>query len=298
MSKPNTLITGAGGQLGKLVINQVIERTPANRVAALVRSATQAGPLNRLGVDARIGDYTDGNSLDRAFGGIERLLFISSNDLVARRAQHRNVIDAAKRAGVKLIAYTSLLHADRSPLGLARDHRDTEADLRDSGVPFVVLRNGWYTENYTQAIAAAITHGTFLGSAGNGRIASAARRDYAEAAAAVLLSADDQAGRIHELAGESAYTLPQFVAEIAKQTGQEIVYRNLPQEAFRAALQSAGLPAPLAALLADSDVGASQDGLYDDGRALNRLIGRPTTPFAQTIAEAVAPLIAPRAAAK
>src|ERR1700678_1331450 len=169
MSKPNILVTGAAGQLGKLVIGQLIARTPANRVAALVRSASQASPLSRLGVEARIGDYTDGNSLDRALVGVERLLFISSNDLVSRRAQHRNVIEAAKRAGVKLIAYTSLLHADRSQLGLARDHRDTEADLRDSGVPFVLLRNGWYTENYTQAIPAALTHGAFLGSAGVGR---------------------------------------------------------------------------------------------------------------------------------
>ena len=287
MSKPNILITGAGGQLGKLVIDQLTARAAGARVAALVRSAGQADALSRLGAEAHIGDYTDGKSLDRAFAGIERLLFISSNDLVSRRVQHRNVIDAAKRAGVKLIAYTSLLHADRSPLGLGRDHRDTEADLRDSGVPFVVLRNGWYTENYTQAIPAALTHGAFLGSAGNGRIASAARGDFAEAAAAVLLSADNQAGRIYELAGDNAYTLPQFVAEIAKQSGQPIAYQNLPQQAFREALQSAGLPAPVAALLADCDTGASQVALYDDGRALSRLIGRPTTPFAQTIAEAV-----------
>jgi NAD(P)H dehydrogenase (quinone) len=287
MSKPNILVTGAGGQLGKLVIDQLIARTPTNRVAALVRSASQADALNRLGVEAHIGDYTDSDSLDRALAGVERLLLISSNDLVARRAQHRNVIEAAKRAGVKLIAYTSLLHADRSQLGLARDHRDTEADLRNSGVPFVALRNGWYTENYTQAIPAALAHGAFLGSAGNGRIASAARRDFAEAAAAVLLSADNQAGRIYELAGDRAYTLPQFVAEIAKQTGQAIAYQNLPQQAFRDALQSAGLPVPVADLLADSDAGASQDGLYDDGRALSRLIGRPTTPFAQTIADSL-----------
>ena len=287
MSKPNILVTGAGGQLGKLVIDQLTARSTGTRVAALVRSAGQADTLNRLGVEARIGDYTDGKSLDRAFAGIERLLFISSNDLVSRRAQHRNVVEAAKRAGVKLVAYTSLLHADRSPLGLGQDHRDTEADLRDSGVPFVVLRNGWYTENYTQAIPAALAHGAFLGSAGNGRIASAARRDYAEAAAAVLLSADDQAGRIYELAGDDAYTLPQFVAEIARRTGQPIAYQNLPQQAFREALQSAGLPAPVAALLADSDAGASQDGLFDDGRAMSRLIGRPTTPFAQTIAESL-----------
>ena len=287
MSKPNILVTGAGGQLGRLVIDQLIARSTGTRVAALVRSAGQADTLNRLGVEARIGDYTDGNSLDRAFAGIARLLFISSNDLLSRRAQHRNVIDAAKRAGVKLVAYTSLLHADRSPLGLGRDHRDTEADLRDSGVPFVVLRNGWYTENYTQAIPAALAHGAFLGSAGNGRIASAARRDYAEAAAAVLLSADNQAGRIYELAGDDAYTLPQFVAEIARRTGQPIAYQNLPQQAFREALQSAGLPAPVAALLADSDAGASQDGLFDDGRAMSRLIGRSTTPFAQTIAESL-----------
>jgi len=207
---------------------------------------------------------------------------------VGRRfPQHQAVIAAAGRSGIKLLAYTSVLHADGSPLGLAGEHRETEACLRASGLPFVLLRNGWYTENYTASIPAALHHGVLLGAAGAGRIASAARVDYAAAAAAVLLGAD-QAGRTYELAGDTSYTLAEFAAELSRQTGKAIPYQDLPEAEYRGVLVGAGLPEGLAALLADSDAGAARGGLLDEGRQLSRLIGRPTTPLAEVVAAALA----------
>lgn len=210
----------------------------------------------------------------------------TSSEVGQRVPQHRAVIDAAQRAGVKLLAYTSLLHADVSPLGLAAEHQATEALLRASGLPHVILRNGWYTENYAASVPAALAHGVLLGSAGTGRIASAARADYAEAAAAVLTQ-DDQAGRVYELAGDTAYTLAELAAEITTQSGKEIAYKDLPEADYKAILLGAGLPEGLAALLADSDVGASKGGLFDDSRQLSQLIGRPTTRLATSIAPSI-----------
>ncbi|GAB7521654.1 SDR family oxidoreductase [Paraburkholderia sp. 2C] len=289
MSKEsNVLVTGAAGQLGRLVIDALLKTVPAERVHALVRNAKAAQSLASLGVKTHIGDYDEPGTLDAAFAGIDRVLLISSNDLGGRLVQHGNVIEAARRARVRLVAYTSLLHANTSTLGLARDHRQSESLLRESGVPFVVLRNGWYTENYAATIPVAIEHGVMLGSAGNGRISSAARADYAAAAAAVLSTADIQPGRIYELAGDQAFTLAQFAAEVARQARKTVAYRDLPETEFKAALVAAGLPEPVAALLSDSDRGASEGGLFDEGGELGRLIGRQTTPFAETIAATLA----------
>jgi NAD(P)H dehydrogenase (quinone) len=287
-TEPTILVTGAAGQLGQLVLRALLDTLPAERIYAMVRSERAAASVATLGVHVRIGDYAQAHSLDAAFAGIGRALLISSNQLGQRAAQHANVIAAAKRAGVGLLAYTSLLHADTSPLGLAEEHRQSEAALRASGVPFVVLRNGWYTENYTAAIPAALTHGALFGSAGAGRISSAARADYAAAAAAVLTAADVPVGRIYELAGDSAYTLAQFAAELSAQTHRSIAYHDLPESEYKAALLAAGLPEPVAALLSDSDNCAARDALFDDKGELRALIGRPTTPFEQTIAAALA----------
>jgi NAD(P)H dehydrogenase (quinone) len=285
---PRILVTGATGQLGRLVIEALLDIDPAAQISAIVRDAKAAAALSARGVQVHVADYDKPETLDAAFAGIDRLLLISSNDLGHRFPQHRNVIEAAKRAKVKLLAYTSVLHADTSTLGLAEEHRQTEAALRASGVPFVLLRNGWYTENYAASIPSALQHGALLGSAGDGRIASAARVDYAVAAAKVLLSDQDQAGKVYELAGDASYTLTQFSAEIARQSGKAVAYNNLPEPEFKAVLVSVGLPEDLAALLADSDAAASQGALFDDSRQLSTLIGRPTTPLASSIATALA----------
>ena len=281
------LVTGASGQLGRLVVDQLLATVPAGQVAATVRTREAAVALAARGVQARIADYDRPDSLDAALAGVGRVLLISSSDLGRRVEQHRNVIEAAKRAGVGLLAYTSVLHADTSPLGLAGEHRDTEVLLQHSGVPFVLLRNGWYTENYTASIPAALVHHALFGSAGEGRIASAARADYAAAAVAVLTAAQDMAGRTLELAGDEAYSLPELAAEIARQSGRPVGYTNLPEADYRAALVGAGLPEALASLLADSDTGASKGALFDDSRQLGALIGRPTTPMAATVAMAL-----------
>lgn len=207
---------------------------------------------------------------------MEKLLLISSSEVGQRAPQHRNIINAAKSAGVQLIAYTSLLHADTSPLGLRAEHIETENDLAQSGIHFVLLRNGWYSENYLASVPAALEHGAFIGSAGDGKIASASRQDYA-AAAAKVLSLDNQAGKVYELAGDEAWTLTELAEKLSALTGKSVVYQNLSEADFAAALQNAGLPEGFARLLADSDVGASKGGLYDDSHQLSRLIGRPTT---------------------
>lgn len=276
------VVTGATGQLGRLAIAELLKRVPAAEIAALARDPAKAADLAALGVAVRKGDYTDPAALEVAFAGADKLLLISSSEVGRREAQHRNAIAAAKAAGVKLIAYTSILHADTTPLGLGAEHRATEAMLRESGIPHVLLRNGWYTENYLASAPAAVAHGVLLGAAKDGRIASAARADYAAAAAAVL-TGEGHAGKVYELAGDAAYTLAEFAAEVGKASGKPMVYRDLPEAEFRAALEGVGLPAPLAALLADSDAGAAAGGLYDGGRALSRLIGRPTTPMAESV---------------
>ena len=280
-------ITGASGQLGRLVIAELLKSVPANKLVAVARNPGKAADLAALGVQVRRGDYTLPDTLADALAGVDKLLLISSSEIGQRVAQHANAIAAAKSAGVQLLAYTSILHADSTPLGLVDEHRQTEALLAQSGLPFVLLRNGWYTENYAASIPAALQYGVLLGSAGEGRIASAARADYAAAAAAVLLS-QGQAGKVYELAGDASYTLSDFAAEIAKQSGKPVAYQDMPPADFAAALKHAGLPEGLADLLADSDAGASRGGLFDDSRTLSTLIGRPTTPMPEVIRKALA----------
>lgn len=279
-------ITGANGQLGRLVIEALLQRLPATELVALVRDPGKAQDLAAKGISVRQADYNQPATLDQAFVGIDRLLLISSSEVGQRAAQHRAVIQAAKAAGVQLLAYTSLLHADQSMLGLAAEHRDTEQALREAGVPYVLLRNGWYHENYCAGLPTAIAHGAILGCAQDGRISSAARADYAQAAAAVL-TRDDQAGRIYELAGDRAYTLSELAAELSRQTGKAVAYLNLSEDDYKSALLEAGLPEGFAALLADSDTGVSHGHLFDASSDLSTLIGRPTTPIAEAVAAAL-----------
>ncbi|MFP1768295.1 SDR family oxidoreductase [Lonsdalea quercina] len=282
-------VTGATGQLGRLVIEALLKKVPADQIVAAVRNPSKAQDLADRGVLVRQADYNQPATLATAFQGVDKLLLISSSEVGQRTAQHRAVIDAAKVAEVGLIAYTSLLRADTSPLMLGEEHRQTEAALKASGVPFVLLRNGWYTENYAASIAPALAHDAYIGSAGEGRIASATRADYAQAAAVVLLN-DDQAGKVYELAGDDSYTLTEFAAEISRQSGKTIGYVNLPVAEFANALKGAGLPDGLADVLADSDAGAATGALFDDSKTLGRLLGRPTVSYQKVIADTLASL--------
>jgi NAD(P)H dehydrogenase (quinone) len=279
-------ITGATGQLGRLVIAELLKKTPAREVVAVVRDPAKAVDLAASGVTIRQASYDDRAALEAAFEGVERVLLISSNELGSRVVQHGNVIAAARDAGVKLLAYTSVLHADRSTLGLAKEHLETEKVLADSGVPFTLLRNGWYTENYTASIPTVLAHGVLAGSAGEGRISSTGRQDYAEAAAAVL-TGPIEAGKVHELAGDESYTLVDLAAEISRQSGRSVSYQDLPEADYAALLLQAGLPAPYAELIADSSRGAGAGDLFDSGRELSNLIGRPTRPLAESVREAL-----------
>lgn len=275
-------ITGATGQLGQLVIEELLKTVPASQIVAIVRNPAKAEALSNQGIMVRQGDYTDQAAFTTALNGVDKLLLISSSEVGQRATQHQNVINAAKAAGVKFIAYTSLLHADTSPLGLHVEHVETEKSLAESGVPYALLRNGWYTENYLASAPPALEHGVFIGAAGEGKIASATRADYA-AAAAKVVSEDGHAGNVYELAGDSAWTLSELAAELSKQSGKPVAYQNLSEADFAAALKGVGLPAGLADMLADSDTGASKGGLFDDSRTLSKLIGRPTTTLAESV---------------
>lgn len=275
-------ITGATGQLGHLVLQNLLKTTAASQIVAIVRNPAKAEALSQQGIVVRQADYTDEAAFTAALQGVDKLLLISSSEVGQRTPQHRNVIHAAKAVGVKFIAYTSLLHADKSPLGLHVEHVETEKMLADSGIPYALLRNGWYTENYLASAPPALEHGVFIGAAGDGKIASATRADYAEAAARVIAE-EGHAGKVYELAGDEAWTLSELAAALSKQSGKNVVYQNLSEADFAAALKSVGLPAGLADMLADSDVGAAKGGLFDDSRTLSALIGRPTTPLAESI---------------
>ena len=275
-------ITGATGQLGQHVIETLLKTVPASQIVAIVRNPAKATALSQQGITVRQADYSDEAAFTTALQGIDKLLLISSSEVGQRAPQHRNVINAAKAAHVKFIAYTSLLHADTSPLGLADEHVATEQMLAESGIAHALLRNGWYTENYLASAPAALEHGVFIGAADEGKIASATRADYAAAAARVI-SEDGHAGKTYELAGDAGWTLSQLAAELAKQSGKKVVYQNLSEADFAAALKGVGLPAGLADMLADSDTGASKGGLFDDSHTLSKLIGRPTTPLADSV---------------
>ena len=276
-------VTGSTGHLGRLVIDKLKKKISAGDIVALARSKQKGA---NLGVEVREADYEKPETLNGALQGIDTLLLISASEVGKRVTQHRNVIEAAKKAGIKWIVYTSLLHADKSELSLADEHRATEAELKKSGIPFTLLRNGWYTENYTGSIPGALAGGAFIGSAGNGKISAAARTDYADAAIAVL-TAKGQQGKIYELAGDGFFTLADLAAEISRQTGRNIPYKNLPEAEYASALKGFGLPDGMAQAIAGWDVAASKGALFDGGRQLSALIGRPTTPLSVVVGEAL-----------
>lgn len=276
-------VTGATGQLGRLVIERLRTRVPPADIVALARTPSKGADL---GVEVREADYSRPETLATALAGVDTLMMISASEVGRRVPQHRNLIEAAIKAGVRRVVYTSLLHADRSTLNLAPEHVETEAMLEASGLSVTVLRNGWYTENYTASAASAVANGALHGSAGEGRIASAARADYADAAVAVLTTPGHE-NRTYELAGDSAYTLADLAAEISRQTGRNIPYVDLPPAAYTAALTAAGVPAPWPDTLPSLDVEVARGALFDDSRVLSTLIGRPTTSLAASVAAAL-----------
>ncbi|MGW7291213.1 SDR family oxidoreductase [Streptomyces xiamenensis] len=280
------VVTGATGQLGRLVIDALLASVPADRVAAVVRDAAKAADLAERGVQLRIADYDDPASLRGAFAAGDRVLLISGNEVGRRIPQHTAVIDAAREAGVALLAYTGVLGGPAADFTLAEDHKGTEEAILASGLPYTFLRNGWYHENYTAQLGPVLEHGQVVSAAGEGRVASASRADYAAAAAAVL-TGEGHENTVHELSGDTAWSFAEYAAEIARLSGKDITYNAVTAERQTANLEAAGLPEPYAAILVDVDLAIGRGLLAATPGDLARLIGRPTTPIADAIADAL-----------
>ncbi|BCJ53155.1 NAD(P)-dependent oxidoreductase [Actinoplanes sp. NBRC 14428] len=277
------VVTGATGHLGRLAVESLIGRgVPAAEIVAIGRSVEKIQDLADRGVVVKQASYDEPDTLREAFAGADKLLFVSASEPGKRIQQHTNVIEAAKEAGIGKVVYTSIPRADTSPLILASEHRVTEQALTESGVPSVFVRNSWYLENYD--LKGALEHGLY-GAAGEGKISIATRADYAEAAAAAVLTDDEQ--RVYELGGEGV-TLAELAAVVSQQSGREVAYTDLGPEKYTEFLVSVGVPEGFAAILADSDKHAAEGALHTGTEDIEKLLGRPVTPLAQAVAAALA----------
>jgi len=278
-------VTGATGKLGRLVLDELLEQTDPANIVALARDPTALQAYDQKGVQVRKADYDDPASLEAALAGVDRVLLISGNAVGQRERQHGAVIEAAKKAGVGYLAYTSILKGDRSPLSLFNEPATTEKLLADSGLNYDVLRNGWYSENYTMGLAPSLESGKILGSVGEGKLSTASRADFAAGAAAALLKG--KGGDVYELAGDEAWTMQDFAAEVSRQSGRQVEYVDQAESDYAKTLEGAGLPPPVASMLASTSALSGEGALYDDSKSLSRLSGKPTTPIRETIGEAL-----------
>ncbi|QIB44174.1 SDR family oxidoreductase [Streptomyces aureoverticillatus] len=281
------VVTGATGHLGRLVVEGLLAAgVPAGQVAAVVRNKEKAADLAERGVELRVADYNAPETLAGVFGAGDKVLLVSGSEVGRRVPQHRAVIDAARAAGVAHLVYTGVLGGPDADFDLADEHKATEQAVLDSGLPYTFLRNGWYHENYTEHLAPVLAHGAVVGSAGGGRVASAARADYAAAAVAVL-TGEGHEGRAYELSGDVAWTFPEYAAEVAARSGKPVAYRQVAPAEHLAVLTGAGLPEPMAAILVDVDAAIARGLLAGGSGDLSRLIGRPTTPLTDAVAAAL-----------
>ncbi|MEU9749421.1 SDR family oxidoreductase [Streptomyces niveus] len=281
------VVTGATGHLGRLVIESLLTAdVPAGEIVAVARDRAKAAPLAARGVDVRIADYDRPETLRDIFRGGDRVLLVSGSENGRRVPQHSAVVDAARTAGVAQLAYTGVLGGPDADFELAAEHKVTEQLILDSELPYTFLRNGWYTENYTENLAPVLEHGAVVAAAGEGRVASAARADYAAAAAAVL-TGDGHLNKAYELCGDTAWSFDEYAAELSRQTGRTIVYNNVPDETLFGILKGAGVPGPMVGVLVDVDKAIERGLLVGTTGDLSRLAGRPTTPLADTIAQAL-----------
>ncbi|MDX3573904.1 SDR family oxidoreductase [Streptomyces sp. ID05-47C] len=279
------VVTGATGHLGRHVVEQLLEKVPAEGITAVVRDKAKAAHLAERGVKLAVADYNAPETFDGLFAAGDKVLLISGSEVDKDRpAQHQVVIDAAKAAGVALLAYTSAPGALSA--ALADDHRATEKALLASGLPYSLLRNGWYHENYTENLAPVLQHNAVVAAAGEGRVSSAARADYAAATVAVL-TGEGHENTTYELGGDEAWSFVEYAAELSRQTGKEIGYSPVPAETLIGILTGAGLPEPFAAVLAGVDTSIAKGELVVSSGDLSRLAGRPTTPLSEAIAAAL-----------
>ena len=278
-------VTGATGKLGRLVLDELLEQANRHDIVALARDPSALSDYAQKGVDLRKADYDDPVSLKAALQGVDRVLLISGNAVGQRERQHGNLIEAAKEAGVSYLAYTSILKGDKSRLALAPEHVATEKLLAQRGLNYDLLRHGWYSENYTAGLAPSLESGKIFGAVGEGRLSTATRADFAAGAAAALLRG--KGGDVYELAGDHSFTMREFAEEVSRQSGRKVEYVNQAESDYAKTLESAGLPPPVAAMLASTSALSGEGELYDENKALSRLSGRPTTPISQTIGEAL-----------
>lgn len=279
-------VTGATGNLGKLVIKHLLEKTSGSNIVAFARNPEKAEDLKKLGIQVRNADYNKAETWKRALQGVDRLLLISSNEIGNRETQHEAVIEAAKEAGVPFIVYTSILRADFSSLGLSQEHLSTEKMIKKSGLSYTILRNGWYLENHTEHLTAALQFGVIQGAAKEGIFSSATRDDYA-LAAAIVLTVSGHENKTYELVGDKSFTLRGLASEVSRLSGKGVVYQDLSFEEFKNILVGVGIPEGFANVLSDSDVGASKGDLYSESKDLTNLIGRPTTTLEDAIRKAL-----------
>ena len=278
-------VTGATGKLGRLVLDELLQKVDAGDIVALARDPSALEAYANKSVTVRRADYDDPESLKAALQGVDRVLLISGNAVGQRERQHGAVIEAAKAAGVSYLAYTSILKGDRSRLALAPEHVATEKLLKESGLNHDILRNGWYSENYTGGLAQSLESGKIFGAVGEGRLSTATRADLAAGAAAALLNG--KGGELYELAGDESFTMAEFAEEVSRQSGKQVEYVNQPEADYAKVLEGAGLPPPVAAMLASTSALSGEGELFDDSKSLSRLSGRPTTPIRETIAAAL-----------
>ncbi|MCH7232711.1 NAD(P)H-binding protein [Glycomyces sp. L485] len=284
------VVTGATGSLGKHVVEGLLEKVPADQVAVAVRNAEKAAPFAERGVEVRIADYSEPETVKQAVNKGDKVLLISGSEVGQRVAQHTAVVEAAKEAGVALLAYTSILGGPEADFELAREHQATEQVIIDSGLPYALLRNGWYHENYTEQLGQAVAAGGVLTSSVEGsRVASASRADFAAAAVAVL-TGEGHENQAYELSGDTAWTFEEYAAEVSRQLGREIPVSRVPGEVHKEILVGAGLPEPFVDILVDVDAAISRGLLARQNGDLAKLIGRPTSPIADSIAEGLKPV--------
>lgn len=273
------LVTGATGQLGRLVVDNLLARgVEPSAIRAGARDIAKAADLADRGVQVVALDYDAPETVAAAVDGVDALLLISSSEVGKRAAQHQVVIDAARAAGVKKLVYTSASKATTSDLVLAPEHKATEKAIVASGIPAVILRNNWYTENYVADVARAKETGTIAASVGEGRVASASRIDYAEAAA-VALTQDGHIGQVYELGGDVAWSFEELAAAASELTGREVRYTPLTTAEHAVALEAAGLDAGTVGFVTALDANIRDGALAETDGTLSRLLGRPTTPL-------------------
>ncbi|WP_143467227.1 SDR family oxidoreductase [Lentzea kentuckyensis] len=270
------VVTGATGHFGRLAVEALAQKVPAGQIVAAVRTPQKAADLAALGVQVRVADYDQPSTLAEAFAGADKVLLVSGSEVGRRVPQHTAAVQAAKAAGVTHLVYTSILRADTSTISLAPEHKATEEAIRDSGIPFTFLRNGWYTENYEQSVAQALATGAVLGSAGAGPIGGVPRADYAGAAVEVLTGTGHE-NKVYELAADEAWSYADLAEAIARISGKPVAYQDVPAEQHRSILLGAGLPEFVADMLVDADRAIAAGELASDSGDLRTLLGRPTT---------------------